>query len=365
MIFVLAIPDDHEWTTTLVNRLKINDYQVYFPSADTDNQAMAEALYKASMMLVVISQESVLGESADVFESWWRLFLDDSKPIVTVVKPGTPAGVENWMPFDLRHFPRVDFSSDDQYTALREAIDSQKRAVIHPVSVKLSEEPRLRPPVISPSIPVRTPPAQRPEIAPAQAAFAIEKAHERRRRRRMLRNFVLTPVVFVMLVLLWIIGLNIADHYGAVTALSMVTLATLIGTGITLAVMFWHGRRRKSYIDRNGVRQSGLSYPRAYIEVIASVHDEQVGEVIPLRRIRFTVGSGPQADLRIKDREIEPEHIALVYSPQDQQYVLQNLSNQSILLHDHPVNPTNMRLLTSGDLIVMGQSAVLQFRSGY
>lgn len=372
LLFALCAPDDYEWTNTLVNYLIANEYNVYLDSPDQQNiQTTLTALQQTRIMLVVVSQESALGDSAAVFEDWWRPFVEQDRSIITVIKPGEPAGVEHWMPFDLRTFPTVSFDHDEAYAELRQEIDSVLKPGLNPVPEALPALPspvQSIPEVKAPASP--RPVYSRPEPPPiptARASYAIEKATNRRRERRFWRNILFGPIVFALLVALWVMGLALADAYGSTTALFMVTASVILSTIITLVVMALRGRRSKtrsrSKQDIKAGIRSRRRRPDVYIEVVSSVNRNEMGKIFAIDRPRISIGKDSADDIRIRDRKIDKEHSVIFYNQADSCYYLENLSSKSTVVHDRALRRGEVSQIENGDLIVLGDSVVLQFRT--
>ncbi len=370
LLFVLCAPDDYEWTNTLVNRLIANEYNVYLDSPDQQNtQPTIAALQQARIMLVVISQESALGDSAAVFEDWWRPFAGQGRAIVTVVKSGEPAGVEHWMPFDLRSFPMVIFDHDAAYTELREEIDSVLKPGLKPVPEALPALPAPAQPMpeAKPRFPSKPVYPEPPRIPTARVSYAIEQATNRRRERRFWRNILLGPIVFALLVTLWVVGLALAETYGSATALLMVTASVILSTVVTLIVMALRGRRSKQRSptkqDINAGIRSRRLRPDVYIEVVSSVNQNEMGKIFAIDHPRISIGKDSGDNIRIRDRKIDKEHSIIFYNQADSSYYLENLSSKSTVVHDRALRRGEVSQIENGDLIVLGDSVVLQFRT--
>lgn len=393
-IFVLTTPADQAWTQQLVQQLRASGHLLYLEAADFDDDAhqqrAADAFYNAPAMLVVLSVESALGESAPVFEEWWRSFMASQRPIVTCLVPDAPVGASYWMPFDLRNLPRADFSRGEEtetLKTLRQFLESALRQVKlaepdgspEPVRAGIpSQAPASnRPaPVNHPAPPpraIRHPAtlagataAQPPPIPPAPVAHAIEHSRRRRQERQLWINLLGWPVVVVLLGVLWLLGLALAEAYTPLDALLAVGLALLIGLGVGYVYMW--GRHRLKARRRIKPAMSGPTRtqrrPPVYLEVIASVDEDAIGQIFPIIQFETTIGRGRRADVRLPDRQLARLHAGLIYRQDKGQYYLTNRTDGPTVLHDHPLQPQETCPIANGDLIVLGQSVVLQFRAG-
>ena len=385
-IFVLCVPEDYEWTSELVARLRTEGYTLYLESQDvpaddlaTRNQT-AQALYAASLMLVIISRESVLGDSAEVFEAWWRPYIQRQRPVLTCLAPEAPPGAENWMPYDLTSFPRVDFSEEDDFIhlcnlinqTLPQAQPQRPRPVLPaifstpsvPTATGASPLPTPPPHAIAPSLP-RTPSPlpQRPPLPSASATHAIERAQQTRQTRRFFWTMIQLPLVIIGLAVLWIFGIQIAEQQGAEQALFRIFIATGIGLLVGFIYMLIRTRGKPSthaYEEYTAPRR-----PDIYLEVLSSMNEDTIGKVWTINQFTMTLGRKKNADIYIKDNQISPEHCVIFYSRQDGRYYLENLIPHETVLYDYPMGAGEVRQIANGDLIVLGRSVVMQFRTTY
>lgn len=394
-IFVLAVPSDYDWTAQLVRRLSADGHFLYLepqndePNDQSTHQFTADALYNASAMLVVISQDSALGDSSDVFEAWWRPFMQDKRPIIVALVPDAPSGAEHWMPFDLRHFPRVDFQDKLAYetlkgfltTAVKEKSQTPPRtsrplapSKPAPVSPPMTSraKPQQRGPRPQPShrsvIPPRANMPSDLPLPPASASYAMEKADIEREERRLWRNLLGWPVVLVLLVVLWVLGFELADQYTEEDAFLAIVAATLIGliTGfIIMGFRVWGNRASREQRKVMKTYQRSQRRPEVYVEIISSTSENDLGQIWPITQFAMTIGRSKQADMVIHDKHLAKKHCIIFYDRDDGQYYLENLSDAPTVLYDSPLRVGDVQAIENGDLIVLGKSVVLQFRSGF
>lgn len=388
-IFVLATPEDYAWASTLSQRLKSDNFSIYLEPLESDPQdsqlleQTTKAFYDAPVLLVILSQESVLGESASVFEEWWRSFLESKRPIVTVLAPDAPAGAAYWMPFDLRNMPRANFSRSEDYEKLKSLLETAQRQIIAvgqiaqpsivsraPSSTNVTNQVSHTAPPIRPirAIEADGPPnARHPTtIPPASASHAIEYATNRRQARQLWTNLLGWPVVLVLLLVIWGLGFYVADTYTPEDAILTVGLAAIIGLGAGVVYMWARSRLRwinGHHLDqRRGTRRPSRR-PPVYLEVIASAREHDMGRIFPIDHLYTTLGRGQAADIRLRDRALQQLNAAISYNHETAQYTLQNLGSAPLVLYDTPLAPGDARIIENGDLIVIGKSIVLQFRA--
>jgi hypothetical protein len=388
-IFVLATPDDHAWASALSHRLKSDNFAIYLEPAESDPQdsqlleQTTKAFYEASVLLVILSQESVLGESASVFEEWWRSFLESKRPIVTVLAPDAPAGAAYWMPFDLRHMPRADYSRSEDDEKLKSLLETAQRQIIAvdqaaqpsivsraPSTTNAAKQASHTAPPIRPirAIEADGPPSTRrpTTIPPASASYAIEYARNRRQARHLWTNLLGWPVVVVLLLVIWGLGFYVADTYTPEDAILTVGLAAIIGLGAGVIYMWARSRLRwinGHHLDQQRATHHRSRRPPVYLEVIASAREHDMGRIFPIDHLYTTLGRGQEADIRLRDRALHTLNAAISYSHETAQYTLQNLGSVPLVLYDTPLAPGDARIIENGDLIVIGKSIVLQFRA--
>lgn len=385
-IFVLCVPEDYEWTSELVARLRTENYTLYLepPNLPDDDLATrnqtAQALYAAALMLIVISRESVLGESAEVFEAWWRPYLQRQRPVISCLVPNAPPGSENWMPYDLAQLARADFSAEDDLLHLMQLINQtlpQVRpqpprpmlpaiisAPVYTVTSGPSPLPTPPPQAIEPVMP-QVPSAlpQRPPLPSASATHAIERAQNRRRTRRFFWTLVQLPLVIVGLAVLWILGIQIAEQQGTEDALFMIITAT--GIGLIFGFIYMLLRTRGQPSPSAYEEYSAPRRPDIYLEILSSINEDIIGKVWTINQFTMSLGRQKGADIYIKDNQVSPEHCVIFYSRQDGRYYLENLIPHETVLYDYPLGAGEVRQIANGDLIVLGRSVVLQFRTTY
>ena len=384
LIFALSTPEDYDWSAQLVRRLQKDGYTVYLepPTADTtSSDQTAQALYAADVMLVMVSSASALGTSAEMFEAWWRPFWTDKRAIVVCLVEGSPAGADYWMPFDLSTLPRADFSSEDNYDHLRLLLAEAAKhtapprpttpppaPITPPLMSRADPTARANMPPPAPQRPPRPSNLPKPPIQPsASAAIAIEQARQNRENRRLGRYIIGVPLIIGGLVVLWVLGLELANTYDSMTALMIVSSAAVLGTLASVLAMILKARRTPPAIIAEKLSESRIASrrrPDVYVEVIACTHDDELGRIFAITQLATTIGRA-NATITLHDRQLAKSHCTIFYERADGQYYLENHSPQATIMYDMPLSKGEVRPLENGDLIVLGEAVVLQFRTAY
>lgn len=381
-IFVLCVPEDYEWASELVARLRTEGFILYLEPDDiadddlaTRNQT-AQALYAAALMLVIISRDSVLGANAEVFEAWWRPYLQRQRPVLTCLVPDAPPGAENWMPHDLTQFQRADFSEKDDFIHLSNLINQtlpqahpQPPRPLLPSAFNTPARPPLqpapipqRPPDVSIAPRTPSPLPQRPPTS-MSAAEAMDRAQGKWRTRRIVATLIQLPLIVIGLVVIWIYGIQTAEEQGVQEALFAIFFAAGIGLLFGFIYMFLRTRGKpavNAYEEYSAPRR-----PDIYLEVLSSVNEDIIGKVWTINQFTMTLGHKKGVDIHIKDKNVSAEHCVIFYSRQDGRYYLENLVAHETVLYDYPMRVREVRQIANGDLIVLGRSVVIQFRTTY
>lgn len=389
-IFMLCVPSDDEWTRALSERLREDGYALYIepsdaaPDDERTIQRTAKALQAATVLIAVVSTESAIGESAAVFEQWWRPYLNSGRKVIPCLAPYAPAGAAHWMPYDLYRQSYVDFQREDAYAELKVALGEAPRRrsadasseaasesappeadnmdfVPSPVRPVIGTPPR--PPIVSAPRPlqVKAEPAPAP-VAPADAAAPLPTEPPTK-----------PPGVFSTLFSLVIgFGLVIVMWLGALSSTSTpaVWLFGLMGLVLCLFLLGQIARaRRKRRWEAEQKRQAALERGKAgeldrlpaYLEVIDSKAKDEIGEVWLLDRSTLTIGRSSRSDVPLHDPQLDRQH-CLIYFDEGRYYLENTSPSQRTVVVGQQLEVGEVAALQNGDLITLGKGLVLQIR---
>lgn len=336
-LFFICAPNDYPWTRSLAHQFFSMGYRVYLEPPDIEEaeavqERTARALYNADIMVAIISKESAIGSSAEAFEAWWRPFIDSGRQVIACITPDSPAGAENWMPYDLIRRPHVDFRRVGATARLVELVNKDVPAPVRPVSRSTPDETYETEfeadSIAYPTQPVS--PITEPEPEPKVSSIG---------------TVIGLAVGLVLVLIIWQAALQ-SDNSQA--------LLWLGGLVIIVMVVYWIGRWR-----RKAARKSTLK-PVGYLEVIASPTNKDKGRVYGLIQT-LTIGTGRRVQIRLKVEGIEKRHCTISYD--GKAYYLENTSKSRTILYDRQLDEGEVVVLQHGDLITVGQAAILQFRT--
>ncbi len=350
-IFVLYAPSDDEWATTHTRRLRSDGYKVYMepPNADPDNPTIqertAKALYHSTIMLAVVSRESAIGDSAGVFEEWWRPFMESGRQIIPCIVPNAPPGAEHWMPFDLYRQKPVDFREDDAYQLLRLRLPESSQPLALPAPEEAPAiEPEPEPPPTIPQPPAPPPPP--PEPAPG-----------------ILKTALSVVVGLSALLLIWLAAFQTTDDTGTSASIWIAGLFVGLGCLFVIGRMAASRRERQALLEHK--QQQAAQYATespVYLEVIRSSHEREIGERLGWPTTSATIGSSHRADLPLRDQGVDKLHCMVFMDEDTGGYYLENTSTGRTVLVDRPLALGAVMEIQNGDVIALGEATVLQFR---
>ncbi|MBI5929510.1 MAG: FHA domain-containing protein [Chloroflexi bacterium] len=381
-LFLLYAPTDATWAQSLYQQLHEAGYSLYMepPESDLEDAVVqrktAAALQKATHLLAVVSKESALGESAPIFEAWWRPFLRTGRPIIACVVPDAPPGAEHWMPFDLLRQRRADFRELDGYAQLQKWIgpvptpSAEGGTISEPLTSRANPESRAARPEPRPR-PTK-PPSIKPKIkepdSPVPPDTKPSLFHS-------MVNSIGVIIGLTMVVILLFAASQAVNSDGGVSAetwlLSLVVLVAAIAL-IGRITMRRRQRRWRVEYRRQVAQQARIkvqtdervpSKPEVYLEVIQSKAKQDIGQIWAIDDFALTVGRGSKVDVPLRDKDIAKRQCVVFFDDAEERFYLENLdAHERTVLYDKPLLLDEVVPIENGDMIRLGKSAVLQFR---
>lgn len=401
LIFILYAPIDYEWSYQLAEQLKLAGLNVYIEPLEipegqesTHRRKTTKALYDADVMLPVISQESAVGDSATVFEDWWRPFLEEDRPVIACIVPDAPSGAEHWMPFDLFRRKHVDFRTPKAYNTLCELLgvpqeqeppalllasndnpieESPQPIATIPSSVNddtissLAEDPVEK---ISHDRDPKTLPVAPP--SPQVLPFSIDE--EASLHSRSLLSLVKTTlsglIGFAAVLFIWQASLQTTDSQNQSAETWLLGLSGAVACLFIVGRIMVSRRERQQALDKRrkiakkwGMLADHSQRPPIYIEVIESPFKDEINQIWAMSDESMIIGYGRTADVPLQSRKLDRKHCLIFYDPLDGYYYLENTCERLITYHDRVLDYGEVIRLVNGDLIALETSVILQFRT--
>ncbi len=381
-LFLLYAPVDAEWAQAFYQQLREVGYTLYMESPESDpedalvQRKTSAALQKATHLLVVVSKESALGESAGVFEAWWRPFLRTGRPVIACIVPDAPPGAEHWMPYDLLRQRRADFREPDGMAQLQKWLGpapTEGLPISEPMTSRADAESRTARPEPAPH-PIKPPP-RRPLIPPK---LGIEDHPTPERPKpsflRMIFNTIGIVIGFALVALVLLAASQsgnsaasgISDEAWLVSLLIVVVAVALIGRIATQ-----RQRRQRRVEQRRQMAQTrakleaeeATQTPEVYLEIIQSKAKRDIGQIWVIDDFALTVGRGVKVDVPLRDRDIAKRQCMVFFDDEAGRYYLENLDvRERTVLYDKALLRGEVVPIENGDMIRLGKSVVMQFR---
>ncbi len=376
--FLLYAPVDAEWAQAFYQQLREAGYTLYMESPEGDpedallQRKTSAALQKATHLLAVVSKESALGESAGVFEAWWRPFLRTGRPVIACIVPDAPPGAEHWMPFDLLRQRRADFRESDGMAQLQQWIGPAPTEGL-PISEPLASradaesraarpEPTPRPPQIKARTP-KTPEVDEPLLDRPKPSFL-----------RTIGNAI-GVVIGLTLVGLVLFAASQSDNSATSEISAAAWLVSLLIVVVAVALIgriaTQRQRRQRQVEQRRQMAQTRAKLeadettqtPAVYLEVIQSKAKHDIGQIWAIDDFALTVGRGVKVDVPLRDRAIAKRQCMVFFDDGAGRYYLENLdARERTVLYDKPLLRGEVVPIENGDMIRLGKSVVMQFR---
>lgn len=285
-----------------------NDLKTRLGKDGYDVVDMPVLLATADILVVVATPTAASSEGvlADI-----ESFPSHEKRVISVIPPDAPPATIDWMPHHLALMPYLDFGEADQYPELKKRLGAPQK----------SRRERL-----------------------------AEEAPQSAKRRRFPFGLLLIVVLVAGLIAALVLPA------GNIPAIFGVVLVVLLAVG--LIRLAWNGVQRERV-----AAYSPVPIPDAFIEVIQSAQTRHIGRRWPLRTTITDIGRQPDATLRF--RGIEAHQCSILYDLHDDMFYLETENLTAITtLHDRILQPERPLAMWNGDLLMLSDTLVLQFRFG-
>lgn len=399
LIFILYTPTDYEWSFQLAEQLKMAGLNVYIePLEIPEGQETAhrakttKALYDAAVMLPIISRESAIGDSADVFENWWRPFIEKDRRVIACIVPDAPSGAEHWMPFDLFRRKHVDFRTPNAYIILCDLLGVPREEEPPPLLLasndpppqaesktedpssltddtipSLSESP-LEEEIVSPKA-EKTPLAAPPQVQDLPFSLEDDEPHSRSL-LGFLKTIFSVLIGFASILFIWQASLQTADSQNQSAEAWLLGLSGIVACLFIIGrILVSHRERQKALDTRRkiakkwGTLPNHSKRPSIYIEVIESPFNDEISQIWAMSDETMVIGHGRNADVPLQSRKLDSKHCIIFYDSLDGLYYLENTCDRLITYHERVLDLGEVVQLVNGDLIALETEVILQFRT--
>lgn len=362
---IIAAPADYEWATDLADQLASAGYRVYIEPPQVDSkirQRTIAAMREARAMIAVVTTETALGDSAEIFEAWWRPFAENGRTVIPCLPASAPKGAKNWMPHDLYQYNPINFGESSAFVMLTKRLGKPKTSPMPmPPALtlpKLAAEPQQ--PSLPPAPPAPPPPPTTPKSYP-DVPDVIAQAPE-----MGLLNYISSIVAgLVLVVIIW----------GAALQSDTPLLAWLVGIAGVMGALFVLGRielaRRQTqqWVQLRWRRAqqlgSSTSHPLVYVEILDSTYPDEQNTVWDFYGTLLSIGCAPDATIPLwRYKKLDNEISRITYA--DGQYFLDNSSTtHTLMVVGQPLLPQASMIIHNGDVIALpDEGLVFQFRVG-
>lgn len=378
-IFLICSVPDETWARGLLSDLQATNHTVSLVTPNKAPRALISS--PQSAMLVIVSPESALGETADWLERIWRAYLAQGGTVIPCLVPDAPPGAKNWMQFDLYTQVPVDFGEDNalKHVLARLAPPAAPQQAPPPPVIKASVTPTLQqspPQTVEPTSsvsvtqdaspqPAMLPPVLLPPPPPAETQSTMPDVLQEPPQMSMV-NYILSIVAgFILVIMIWLAALQQTVPGGPPLLLWIGGVALVVGSLFTLGQIELARRRRQRFIEQRYAQARRYAKsdikPQIYVEVIQSFLPQENDLVWEMRGDTFSIGTRYNASLPLIAHVTLDEIVALIFY-ENGNYFIENTSRETtIQLIDQQLNPSSTAVLNNGELITL-PSIVLQFR---
>ena len=300
-IYITYAHADEFWAIALRDRLRAEGYTLCESSESAEN---------AAALLVVTSPSSVTSEG--VIQEL-QAFPGHRRAVIPVIPPSAPTATLDWIPHYLMLLDLVDFA-DDEDAAYEKLLTLLGPPPERTRSIDGSDEKR-RIPIGIPVILLL--------VAALVAAFAMPEDSP-----------VPRPVGFGML-LLGMLG-------GAFLLVGIIRQA-----------------------QQESAKRKRLRIPDAFVEIIETGRKRDVGRRFPIKSARTNIGRQSSNHIRLARRGVGAQQCRIVWDQHDELFYLETSDTQALTtLHDQLLKPEQPLPINNGDIIMLADQVVIQFRLG-
>lgn len=292
---------DEKWAHELLTRLRADGY---------DASDIPITLESADVLLVVTTPTSVVSEGV---KSDLDAFAAHRKTVIPIIPPSAPDGTINWMPHHLALLPYVDFSENEAsaYQTLRHRLG-----------------------------------------APSQPS-TLPEDHVPRGKSRLSLGLLILLILAATLV-----GALASPPDSPIPRPLGYAMFGAVLLGLLLLV--W---RIIAHARAEAARLKALQIPPAFVEIIESSLPREVGRRWRIKHLRTHLGRSSSDHIRLPRRGVKAKQCSIVYDPHDGIFYLETTHPTALTtLHDRVLEPDRPLPMWNGDLIMLTEQIVLQFR---
>ena len=302
-IYVSYAHADEAWAISLRDRLHIEGYSL------CERRQLAE---NAATLVVVTTPASAASEGVI---SELQTFPGHRRAVIPVVPPTVTNPTLDWMPHYLALLDVVDCAGDE------EAAIQKLLAMLGPPDqygpTKADERRTLlrRIPIGLPVVGLL--------LAALVAAFALPEGSP-----------IPRPVGYLMLIL------------------------GVFGVGF----LVWSVVQQAQH---ESAKKKRLRIPDAFVEVIDSGRKREAGKRFAIKSAQTTIGKGSGNQIRLARRGVGAQQCRIVWDQYDEAFYLETSDAQALtVLHDTLLEPERPMPIDNGDIIMLADQVVIQFRLG-
>lgn len=300
-IYVSFAHPDQAFAAMLRDRLRVEGYEVCEGDESVEN---------AAILLAVTSPASVASEGV-IREL--QAFPGHRKAVIPVIPPTAPHGTLDWIPHYLALIDLVDFAADDEETAFQKLL-----AILGPPPERTRRIGDAEDD--TPSFLRRIPtgiPVILLLVAALVAAFALPEGSP-----------IPRPVGFGMILL------------------------GVIGGVFLLGTTFRHTRQES-------VKKKRLRIPDAFIEII------ETGRRYEIKSAHTNIGRQSGNHIRLARRGVGAQQCRIIWDQHDEAFYLETSDAKALTtLHDQILEPERPLPIGNGDIVMLADQVVIQFRLG-
>jgi hypothetical protein len=112
-------------------------------------------------------------------------------------------------------------------------------------------------------------------------------------------------------------------------------------------------------------KKKHLRIPEAFVEVIESGRKRESGQRIAITSARISIGKQAGNNIRLTRRGVGAQQCQIVWDQYDEAFYLETSDTRALTtLHDQLLKPEQPLPIGNGDIIMLADQVVLQFRLG-
>jgi hypothetical protein len=305
-IYISHAHADDAFAIELRDHLRVEGYDLCTKS---------DSVEKAALLIVITSPSSVASEG--VIQEL-QAFPGHRKAVIPVIPPSAPTATLDWIPHYLALLDLVDFA-DDEDAAYQKLLK-----------------------MLGPA-PQRT----------------RRKGETDEKSPRLLRRIPIGLPVIVLLVAALVAAFSVPEGSPIPRPVGLVMLLL----GVLGGVLLVGGVIRQA--QQESQKKKHLRIPEAFVEVIESGRKRESGQRIAITSARISIGKQAGNNIRLTRRGVGAQQCQIVWDQYDEAFYLETSDTRALTtLHDQLLKPEQPLPIGNGDIIMLADQVVLQFRLG-